>query len=368
LDLVREQLLVAQGLPLSVRQEDLGLRGHAIEARLYAEDPEAGFLPATGELLDWHEPAAPPARWDSGVATGSVVGVEWDPMLAKVIAHAPDRGEAATALALALERARIRGVTTNRDFLVAALRHTRFLAGATTTDFVETAGVATRRHPESDEIRTAAVLAALAAQARRRAHAPVLRSLPSGWRNSVMPPESVTYRTRDGNVVVTYRAGRDGVFAGQVVTTADADNDDGDGHDFRATVFGWDGDTFRAEIDGRGRAGRLLEHGHRCWVQTSSGDVELERVPRFPVAGAEAVSGALAAPMPGRVLAVHVEPGARVSAGDALVVVEAMKMEHRVSAPHAGTVTEVRVGAGDQVAAGDLLVVLADSEAQEAAS
>ena len=128
IDLVREQLLVAQGLPLSVTQSGLALDGHAIEARLYAEDPAAGFLPATGTVLDWAPAACPACRWDSGVEQGSVVGVEFDPMLAKVIAHAPTRREAALRLALALERTRIRGVTTNKDFLVATLRHPEFLA------------------------------------------------------------------------------------------------------------------------------------------------------------------------------------------------------------------------------------------------
>ena len=146
-DLVREQLLVAQGLPLSVTQDGLAIDGHAIEARLYAEDPAAGFLPATGTLVDWSPAAAPPCRWDSGVAAGSAVGVEFDPMLAKGIAHAPTRAEAALALALALARSRIRGVTTNRDFLVAALRLPDFLAGRTTTSFIEASGPPPRCWP-----------------------------------------------------------------------------------------------------------------------------------------------------------------------------------------------------------------------------
>src|SRR5262249_2421771 len=119
LDLVREQLLVAQGLPLSATQADLAISGHPIEARLYAEDPAAGFLPAGGAGLGWCPAASRRCRWDSGVERGSVAGVEFDPMLAKVIAHAPTRTEAALRLALALERSRIRGITTNRDFLVA---------------------------------------------------------------------------------------------------------------------------------------------------------------------------------------------------------------------------------------------------------
>jgi propionyl-CoA carboxylase alpha chain len=160
---------VAQGLPLSVTQDGLAMNGHAIEARLYAEDPAAGFRPATGTMLDWSPAAAPPCRWDAGVAPGSVVGAEFDPMLAKVIAHAPARTEAALALALALERSRIRGVTTNRNFLVAALRHPDFLAGRTTTSFIKDTGVALARPPSPAELRTAATGAALAAQAARRA-------------------------------------------------------------------------------------------------------------------------------------------------------------------------------------------------------
>ncbi len=353
-DLVREQLRIAQGLPVSFLQDDLRITGHAIEARLYAEDPATGFLPATGTLVDWQPPVEPAVRWDAGVAAGTTVSVEWDPMLAKVIAHAPTRQEAAGALALALERARIRGVTTNRDYLVAALRHPALLAGTATTAFVDTAGVPTRRVPDPQELEVAAVLGALAAEDRRRASAMVLRGLPSGWRNSAMPPESVAYHHEGTPVTVTYRAARDGVFAGTVAVGDD------EARPFLATTRGWAAGSFRAEIDGRHHAAAILDDGHRCWVQTASGDVALVIVPRFPPAAAGAVPGALAAPMPGRVLAVPVVAGAVVVAGDPLVVVEAMKMEHRVSAPHDGTVIEIRVAAGDQVAAGDLLVVVDD--------
>src|SRR6266702_3359120 len=223
LDLVREQLLVAQGLPLSVTQAGLAIDGHAIEARLYAEDPAAGFLPTTGTLLDWHPAAAPRCRWDSGVEQGSTVGTEFDPMLAKVIAHAPTRTEAALRLALALERSRIRGITTNRDFLVAALRHPEFLAGDTTTSFIELTGLAAARPRPGAGLRIAAMAAALTAQAGARASAPVLRSLPSGWRNSVMPPERAGYRHEAGQLEVTYRRQRGGSFAVTVTGPGPAD-------------------------------------------------------------------------------------------------------------------------------------------------
>jgi propionyl-CoA carboxylase alpha chain len=397
-DLVREQLLVAQGLPLSVTQDALAINGHAIEARLYAEDPAAGFLPAAGTLLDWCPATAPPCRWDAGVAAGSVVGVEFDPMLAKVIAHAPARGEAALALAMALQRSRIRGVTTNRDFLVAALRHPDFLAGRTTTSFIERSGVPLARQPSPAEVRAAATGAALAAQAARRAVAPVLATLPSGWRNSVMPPERAEYRHGAGTVAVSYARQRDGRFT--VTVTGAGLDPDGAGEPAEpgaaAPEPGHAGTT-RPGTAGPGTAGpasaatpatpaapaclvtvhqagdgwidfeaagrrhrlHVLAAGDQVWVQGPDGDVALTAVPRFPdTERGETVAGGLVAPMPGTVLAVHVAAGDTVAAGGLVMIVEAMKMEHRITAPHAGTVAEVRARPGDQVSGGDLLAVL----------
>src|SRR6266567_4374370 len=385
LDLVREQLLVAQGLPLSVTQADLASTGHAIEARLYAEDPAAGFLPTTGTLVDWRPAADPQARWDSGVAAGSVVGIEFDPMLAKVIAHAPTRTEAALRLALALERSRIRGVTTNRDFLVAALRHPEFLAGNTSTAFIERTGIPLARRRSGDELRIAAVAAALSAQAGARAGAAVLRTLPSGWRNSVMPPEQAVYQHGAGTVEVSYRRNRDGRFAVGVAVTGFAQGDPDcepggtapgrgkpGGHErggaaagagrqavrMTATVHRVDDGWIDLTADGFRHRLHVFRHGQSVWVQGPSGDVALTAVARFPSAEPELVAGGLVAPMPGTVLAVHVTAGDAVTAGQLLMIVEAMKMEHRITAPHAGVVRDVRARRGDQVSGGDLLAVI----------
>ena len=353
LDLVREQLLVAQGLPLSVTQADLAITGHAIEARLYAEDPAAGFLPASGTLLDWCPAADPGCRWDSGVEAGSVAGLEFDPMLAKVIAHAPTRAEAALRLARALEHSRIRGVTTNRDFLVAALRHPEFLAGRTTTAFIERAGVPLARQPSQDELRVAAVATALTAQAETRAATPVLRTLPSGWRNSVMPPERAVYRHGPAALEVSYRRQRDGRFAIDVNGLGLAETPH-----MTASVRCADAGWIDIEEGGRRHRRHVFRQGHQVWVQGPAGDVALAAVPRFPEAQRELAAGGLAAPMPGTVLAVHVSPGDPVSAGQLLMIMEAMKMEHRITAPHPGVVGAIGPRPGDQVAAGDVLVVL----------
>ena len=212
IDLVREQIRVAQCLPLSFAQESLEINGHAIEARIYAEDPANDFLPATGEVLAWEMPTTPEARYDSGVASGSTVSVNFDPMLAKVTAHAATREEAALRLGRVLERMRIQGVITNRDFLITVLRHPRFLAGDTTTSFVEEANPSRERTLSEAELRNKAIAASLFIQHRNRSAADVLRTLPSGFRITRMPPERNTFIHRDQEILTEYSSRRDGDF------------------------------------------------------------------------------------------------------------------------------------------------------------
>ena len=358
LDLVREQIRIAEGEPLSVTQAGLRIDGHAIEARLYAEDPGNDFLPASGTVLAWRPPTSPPARFDSGIETGSQVGIEFDPILAKVIVHAPTREEAAARLARVLERTQVQGLTTNRDFLVATLRHPAFLAGDTTTDFIDRVAPPRVRVPEAAEVRQAAIAAALAAQADRRAAATVLAGFPSGWRNSQMPPEETRFRPAHGHdeVVVRYQSRRDGSFWV-----------DAGGGEQRALVRERSAGGVTLEIDGRRRAFALVRADDRWHVQSPDGDVQLTELPRFPDRSLEAPAGGLVAPMPGKVVDVLVQPGAKVQAGDLLLLLEAMKMEHRITAPASGVITDVRVQPGEQVANGALLVVLEESQAGESA-
>jgi propionyl-CoA carboxylase alpha chain len=353
-DLVRDQLLIAQGEPLEFTQDDLAIRGHAVEARVYAEDPERDFLPATGTVLAWQPPSEPSVRVDSGVETGSEVGIEFDPMLAKVIAHAPTRVEAARRLALALERTRIQGLVTNRDFLVATLRHDEFLAGNTTTDFIDSIEPDRARRVDPDDLRSAAIAAALTAQEWRRRNATTLRSFRSGWRNSVMPDERVVYRHGDDEITVHYRAQRDGTFD---VTAA--------GGVSSVVLHRLDGDVLDLEIDGHRLITTVHRHGMRWWVHGHGGDVSLDELSRFPEPEAEAVAGGLTAPMPGQVLATDCGVGDVVEEGQLLVLLEAMKMEHRIVAPFDGVVSELRVSAGDQVGTDDMLVVIDVAQNEE---
>jgi propionyl-CoA carboxylase alpha chain len=368
IDLVREQLRVAAGEPLGYGQEAITFRGHAVEARLYAEDPAAGFLPATGTLAAFAPATGPEVRWDSGVEAGSVVGLDFDPMLAKVVAHAPTRGEAAGRLARALERLHLGGVTTNREFLAAALRHPAFLAGETTTDFIDRVDPAATDLPD-DVVVLGATLAALWLQGDNRAHAPVLSSVASGWRNARLPAQWVTLAHGDRTVTVHYRARRDGSFTlgdgngsgdgGGEGDGADHRSGEGDGDGRAARVHRWTPTAIDAEIDGRRTTALVTREGDRLYVQAPGGTVALHVVPRFVAPGAAAAtSGGLVAPMPGIVLDVRCAPGDVVDARQTLVVLEAMKMEHHVRAPVDGVVAEVRVAKGQHVENGAVLLVL----------
>ena len=348
IDLVREQLRVAAGEPLGYGQDDIGFSGHAVEARLYAEDPSAGFLPATGTLVAWQPADEPSVRWDTGVEEGSHVGVEFDPMLAKVVAHGPTRSEAAGRLALALERMHLGGVTTNRDFLVATLRHEAFLAGDTTTDFIERNAPAMESTVAAATTQQLAIAAAMWLQGDNRASARVLDRVPSGWRNARMPAQHVALAVDDVEHDIGYRRRRDGSFAvegGQV-----------------AIVHRWSPDDLDVEVDGIRRTVRITlaagpsgEHLHLTGGGTTT---TFRVVPRFSVPGSEAPSGGLVAPMPGRVLEIRAAMGDTVTKGQTMLLLEAMKMEHHMTAPFDGTVTEVRVATGDQVDNGSVLLVI----------
>jgi len=344
IDLVRAQLRVAAGEPLGFGQDDVRFAGAAIEARLYAENPAAGFLPATGTLHAFSPADTPAVRWDSGVGAGSEVGTGFDPMLAKVIAHGPTRREAAARLARALARSHIGGVTTNRDFLVATLRSPAFLAGDTTTDFIERVAPARSRPLEDGEREWAARIAALWIQGETRAAARTLSSAPSGWRNARLPDQRTTFAHGDQELEVRYRALRDGSFR----------LDEG----AVARIHAWSPGGIDVELDGLRRRGAVTRAGDLVVVQSPHGDVELRVLPRFEPPADEAPGGGLVAPMPGKVIDLRVGPGDAVKGGDTLLVLEAMKMEHPLRAPHDGVVAELRVSQGDQVANGALLLVV----------
>ena len=347
LDLVREQLRVAQGETLGYGQADLRISGHAIEARLCAENPAQDFLPTPGRIEVWTPAEGEGVRFDAGVESGSEVAIEFDPMIAKVIVHAPTRREAAARLARALETTRLQGIVSNRDFLVATLRTPEFLAGDTTTDFIARVAPAPVRVLPEAQLALAAIGAALHQRAANRAATRVLRSLPAGFRNSVMPPERIVFSLGERRLTVEYQARRDGRLAVSL-----------DGRQREVRVLQADADGIAFEADGLRVALAVTVRADRHLVHGPFGDLELQRQSRFPAAAGAQFSGGLKAPMPGRVLAVAVQPGQTVAKGELLLVLEAMKMEHRITAPAAGRIDSVRVTEGEQVANGALLIQL----------
>jgi acyl-CoA carboxylase subunit alpha len=348
LDLVEVQLRVAEGEPLPASVTGARIDGHAIEVRLYAEDVPAGFLPATGTLHRFAVPEGPGVRVDAGVTDGSVVGTDYDPMLAKVIAHGRSRADAARRLARALRSARLHGVTTNRDLLVDVLGEPEFLAGGTDTGYLG-------RHPDlgrgvQDGLPARAAAAALARQAAHRADAAVLGTLPSGWRNVVSAPQTVAFAAGGRTVEVGYRLGRNG----PALTV--------DGERLDARLVAATPDAVTLEVDGVRRCYAVHRVAGAAYVDGPDGSSALAEVPRFPDPSAAAHAGSLLAPMPGAVVRVLAAEGARVSAGQPLVVLEAMKMEHTVAAPADGTLALVSVTAGDQVSTGQVLAVVEEAE------
>jgi len=365
LDLVALQLLIAEGSPLPPEAVGARIRGHAIEARLYAEDVAAGFLPVAGTLARCVIEAGEFVRVDSGVESGSVVPPYYDAMIAKVIAWAPNRSEAARRLASTLERAQLHGLATNRDLLVGVLRHPEFVAGRTDTAFLDRHDPVALQQAGSggagDE-RSAvhAVAAALSAQAARRAAAPVQGGLPSGWRNVPDLPQRISYREAAEELTVHYVVAPDGSAAAWVRRGPAGDWSIGalEG-DLLVSVAAARPDVVDVVVDGTDvrAAVHLLES--TAYVDSPLGHSTLVEIPRYPVPGELLAEGSLLSPMPGTVTRVLVAAGDEVTRGAVLLILEAMKMEHPVRSPGHGTVREIGVEAGSQVEAGEVLAVIA---------
>jgi propionyl-CoA carboxylase alpha chain len=377
LDLVALQLQIAAGRTLPATPPSA--RGHAIEARLYAEDPAAGWQAQSGTVHAFAlpgEPAefrtgpvpagpggaaglaagvplvpglaalAPPVlRLDSGVVAGTEVGIFYDPMLAKVIAWAADREQAAAVLARALATARIHGLVTNRDLLVRVLRHPAFLAGQTDTAFFDTHGLAALSAPLADAAagELSALAAALATAAAWQHDAPALGGLPLGWRNVPSQLQHARYAGHD----VGYRIDRGGL----VVQGRD---------DVRLVSLR--PDRVELEVAGTRRSFEVADYGDRIHVDSALGPVTLVPQPWFADPAAQAAAGSVLAPMPGTVVRLAAAVGEEVTAGQPLLWLEAMKMEHLIAAPAGGIVAELAVAAGQQVEVGTVLAVVKPEE------
>uniref|UniRef100_UPI003518397F acetyl-CoA carboxylase biotin carboxylase subunit n=1 Tax=Streptomyces calvus TaxID=67282 RepID=UPI003518397F len=336
LDLVEWQLRVAAGEPLAFAQDDITLTGHAVEARLCAEDPARGFLPSGGTVLRLREPEGDGIRTDSGLSEGTEVGSLYDPMLSKVIAYGPDRASALRKLRAALAQTVTLGVQTNAGFLRRLLAHPAVVSGDMDTGLVEREADSLVSTEVPEEVYEAAAAVRLDALRPRGDGWTDPFSVPDGWRLGGTP-KPAAFHLRVTDPVEHTPRGTHTVTDDSVSVTLD-----GVRHTFHraADWLGRDGDAWH-----------VRDHDPVAASLTRAGQ-----------AGADS----LTAPMPGTVTVVKVAVGDEVSAGQSLLVVEAMKMEHVISAPHAGTVTELDVAPGTTVAMDQVLAVIAPVEEETA--
>ena len=343
IDLVAEQIKIARGDELEFAQDDIDWHGHAIEARLYAEDPGNNFLPEIGTLHAYDTSLASEVRWDSGVEEGSVIGTDFDPMLSKVISWAPNRIDAANKLARGLEKAHMGGVVTNRQFLISCLRNESFLNGNTTTDFVEREALETKKNLSVNELHQTSTAIALWLAQQNRVSDPVTGFMPANWTNGRMPLQRVKLLFVQDEIEVKYKLNKDNFYEvmGSICKIYHCDS------------FGID-----IQIDSHRFYAHITEAGSEIVINMPFGDVNASVLPRFIEPGNDIPEGGLIAPMPGKVIDVKVKKGSKVKAGDTLVIIEAMKMEHSIKATETGKIAKVMIQLNDQVDNGATLLVL----------
>ncbi|MBB4819542.1 geranyl-CoA carboxylase alpha subunit [Pseudomonas alcaligenes] len=347
-DLVAWQIRVAEGQPLPLAQDEIRLDGHAMEVRLYAEDPASNFLPQTGEVLRWEPSELPGIRIDHGLVEGQPVTPFYDPMLAKVIAWGATRDEARRKLVRAVEDCVLLGVNGNQRFLANLLAHPEFAAGHATTAFIGehfSDDPSLRAHaPSATELATAAALL-YQASAESRAHQAGL----AGWRSAGSAPWRFVLRHGEQKLAVELSVLEAGVRPRLQARVGDSE--------VAIALLRADGRWATLELDGVRRRVAYHHSAGRLWLYGQHGNLELLDVTHEPAGGLNAASsGTVKAPMDGAIVDVLVGEGERVAKGQLLVVLEAMKMEHPLKAGIDGVIRRVQVTAGDQVKNRQVLV------------
>ena len=343
IDLVYEQIKIARGEELEFTQGDISWHGHSIEARLYAEDPGNNFLPEVGTLIAYDTEMAGDIRWDSGVEQGYQVGTDFDPMLSKVIAWAPNRIDAINKLARGLEKAHFGGVKTNRDFLISCLRNESFINGNTTTDFIEREKPNSEQVLSENQIFNASAAIALWIAMGNRASDEVTDFMPSNWTNGRMPYQRIKLMILKNEIEIKYQLKRSGLF--EVMGT-------------NCKIHAVDESGIDVEVGSHRFFAQVTRADDQILINMPFGDLDAVIVPRFLEPGNEVPEGGLVAPMPGKVIEVKVKKGDKVKAGDTLIIIEAMKMEHSIKATENGKVTKLMVSLNQQVDNGATLLVL----------
>jgi acetyl/propionyl-CoA carboxylase alpha subunit len=348
-DLVRLQIEVAEGKTLPFKQEEISQQGHAVEVRIYAEDPANNFMPVNGKILHWHEGRTPGVRYDSAIESGSIIDIYYDPMIAKVIAHGKDRCEAIRKMQKALSELVVAGMTTNKDFLIAILKNEQFRVGEFDTHFLDKVFQYQGEKPSQEALDISTAALQLFRWKQREENRTLAKGVPSGWRNNFFIPQSEKYAYHGFEFEVQYTA------SGNTLQISFA------GKTFKAVYITADNGGHVMEINGVRRTFYINQSGKIYFIQSAGlGQVSFQAVARYPEPLEETIKGGYTAPMPGEVTKVLVSAGQEVKSGDALIVMISMKMESTIEATEDGVVDEVFVEPKQFVEAGTLMLKLKD--------
>ena len=342
-DLVRAQINIAKNEYLELKQKDVEFNGHALEVRLYAENPNNDFLPETGKIVCYEPYKNKSIRWDSGVQKGYEVGTNFDPMLSKVISWAPNRTDACLQLATALEKSCIGGVKTNKDFLVECIRHPEFLAGNTTSDFIEIQSPNRKKVLNDHDKNNLMIAGALWISQTNIKNKNKLRFIKHSWTNGRLPHQNISFQFENEIHQIKYS-----YINKESISILEKN----------VEIISFDNEMLECVIDGIRSQYQIYRDEDRLFVFDSFNDIQLKVLPRFVDPNTSSIEGGLLAPMPGKISEVLIKKDQKVKAGQSLMIIEAMKMEQTIKSPNAGKISKIMVKKGQQVENGESLLVI----------
>ena len=342
-DLVRAQINIAKNEYLELKQKDVEFNGHALEVRLYAENPNNDFLPETGKIVCYEPYKNKSIRWDSGVQKGYEVGTNFDPMLSKVISWAPNRTDACLQLAAALEKSCIGGVKTNKDFLVECIRHPEFLAGNTTSDFIEIQSPNRKKVLNDHDKNNLMIAGALWISQTNIKNKNKLQFIKHSWTNGRLPHQNISFQFENEIHQIKYS-----YINKESISILEKN----------VEIISFDNEMLECVIDDIRSQYQIYRDEDRLFVFDSFNDIQLKVLPRFVDPSTSSIEGGLLAPMPGKISEVLIKKDQKVKAGQSLMIIEAMKMEQTIKSPNAGKISKIMVKKGQQVENGESLLVI----------
>ena len=342
-DLVRAQINIAKNEYLELKQKDVEFNGHALEVRLYAENPNNDFLPETGKIVCYEPYKNKSIRWDSGVQKGYEVSTNFDPMFSKVISWAPNRTDACLQLATALEKSCIGGVKTNKDFLVECIRHPEFLAGNTTSDFIEIQSPNRKKVLNDHDKNNLMIAGALWISQTNIKNKNKLQFIKHSWTNGRLPHQNISFQFENEIHKIKYS-----YINKESISILEKN----------VEIISFDNEMLECVIDDIRSQYQIYRDEDRLFVFDSFNDIQLKVLPRFVDPNTSSIEGGLLAPMPGKISEVLIKKDQKVKAGQSLMIIEAMKMEQTIKSPNAGKISKIMVKKGQQVENGESLLVI----------